>query len=143
MPMRCKLRIHHLLCIPLFAGYGYSDGFCENMEKMISMLETQADEPLEAVCAPDVICAGCPNLTAENTCQTSGMQAEKKDAALAEALGIRPGESYTYRGLKELAAQKLTEEIFTGSCKNCQWYAKGLCSYKKWKKCIDKSTKMC
>ena len=119
--MRCKLRIHHLLCIPLFAGYGYSDGFCENMEKMISMLETQADEPLEAVCAPDVICAGCPNLTAENTCQTSGMQVEKKDAALAEALGIRPGESYTYRGLKELAAQKLTEEIFTGSCKNCQW----------------------
>ena len=113
--MRCKLRIHHLLCIPLFAGYGYSDGFCENMEKMISMLETQADEPLEAVCAPDVICAGCPNLTAENTCQTSGMQVEKKDAALAEALGIRPGESYTYRGLKELAAQFLTVVILTCS----------------------------
>lgn len=100
------------------------------------MLEAHQDESLEAVCAPDVICAGCPNLTAENTCQTSGMQVEKKDAALAEALGIEPGKVYTYRGLKKLAAQKLTEEIFTGSCKNCQWYAKGLCSFEKWKKSI-------
>ncbi|EET61232.1 hypothetical protein BRYFOR_06877 [Marvinbryantia formatexigens DSM 14469] len=133
--MECslRLRIHHLLCIPLFVGYGYSDGFCRNMENMIGMLEAHQDEPLNAVCAPDIICAGCPNLTAENTCRTSGMQVEKKDAALAEALGIEQGQVYTYRRLKKLAAQKLTEEIFTGSCKNCQWYAKGLCSFEKWK----------
>lgn len=132
--MRYRLRIHHLLCIPLFVGYGYSDGFCENMEKMIGILEEQADEPLEAVCALDIICAGCPNLTGENTCRSGGARVEQKDHALAEALGIQPGQSYTYRELKTLASQRLTEEIFTNSCQNCEWYAKGLCSYEKWKK---------
>lgn len=130
--MKCKLRVHHLLCIPLFRGYGYSDGFCKNMESMIHTLERNIDEPLYAVCSPDIICAGCPNLTPQNTCRTSGVSVQKKDRALAEALGIIPGQKYTYRGLKAIAAKNLTEEIFVDSCKNCEWYAKGLCSFAKW-----------
>lgn len=131
--MKCKLRVHHLLCIPLFQGYGYSDSFCKNMEDMIGVLDEHADEPLQAVCSPDIICAGCPNLTAENTCAASGTSVEEKDRLLAEALGIMPGKEYTYRELRALAGKNLTEEIFTDSCKNCEWYAGGLCSFEKWK----------
>lgn len=127
-----KLRIHHLLCIPLFRGYGYSDGFCANMARVIRELEANAEEPLEAVCGADMICAGCPNLTSEHTCRTSGKNVEKKDRQLAEALGIEAGGTYTYRTLMKRAAQRLTEEIFTDSCENCQWFSNGLCSFTQW-----------
>lgn len=134
-----SLRIHHLLCIPLFVGHGYSGSFCENMAHMIRRLEENQDAPLTAVCGADMICAGCPNLTAEGACKSSGVQVEQKDAALAECFDIKPGCVYTYRTLRRMAAEKLTGEIFDGSCKNCEWYAQGLCSYEAWRKNITAS----
>ena len=31
-----RLRVHHLLCSALYAGKGYSEEFCENMDKAVA-----------------------------------------------------------------------------------------------------------
>lgn len=130
---KARLRIHHLLCVPLYSGHGYSGPFCENMESVIAWLHAHRDEQLTAVCEPDMICAGCPNLTPDHACKSSGSSVEQKDEKLADALGILPGESYTYRQLQNIAGDQLTKEIFVNSCKNCEWFAQGLCSFEKWR----------
>lgn len=131
-----RLRVHHLLCIPLYNGYGYGDAFCRNMEQVIERLETYADEPMAVVCSSDMICGNCPNLTAWNTCRTSGNHVDEKDKRLAKEFGIVPGTYYTYRQLKELVRRELTEQVFENSCRNCEWFAKGLCTYEKWRQSI-------
>ncbi len=127
-----KLRVHHLLCIPLYQGYGYSGPFCENMSAVIQWLEDHAEEELELVCGPDMICAGCPNLTPDQRCKSSKSNVDEKDRKLAEAFGLEPHQRYSYRRLQEVAQDKLTDQIFVDSCKRCRWYTQGLCSYEEW-----------
>ena len=131
--MQRKLRVHHLLCIPLFRGEGYSDVFSRNMAEKIQWLEYHSGEKLKLVCGPDMICEKCPNLTPEGTCRCSGNQVAEKDEDLCAKLGLDTGTEYTYRELRELFRRKLTEEIFENSCGKCEWYAKGLCSFHAWK----------
>ena len=45
-----RLRVHHLLCIPLFRGAGYSDGFSKNMAEKIAWLKAHPEEEVELVC---------------------------------------------------------------------------------------------
>lgn len=134
-----SLRIHHLLCIPLFVGEGYSDAFSKNMTRIIQLLKREADAPLRAVCGPDMICAGCPNLKKDGSCGNStNNQVVQKDTHLAELFGIRSGESYTFQRLLKMAQENLTEEEFEASCGNCEWYRQGLCSYEKWALALEK-----
>lgn len=135
LPAR-RIRVHHLLCIPLFKGYGYSDSFCRNMAERIQELREDADAPLTAVCKADMICENCPNLTPEHTCRSSKESVIRKDRELALALGILENSRYTWRKLTGLAAGKLTKEMFEHSCRNCDWYAAGLCSYEGWLRSI-------
>lgn len=142
-----SLRIHHLLCIPLFEGEGYSDGFIRNMAGIIRMLEANADQLLVAVDGPDIICKGCPNLEEDGICADSRLPqnismhggdkiprcgVDKKDAELAKHMGLVPGCRYTFREMMDTAREKVTKEIFEESCGNCRWYRRGLCSYEKW-----------
>ncbi len=55
-----KIRPHHLNCMPWFIGKGYSDDFCENMQKIKARIEN--GEPYTLVYEADDICALCPNL---------------------------------------------------------------------------------
>lgn len=126
------IRIHHLLCIPLFAGEGYSSAFCENMSRVIRELNARPAQKLKAVCRADMICSGCPNLTKESDCKDDDSKVDEKDRRLAEKLGIHPESQYTYQELLEIAKTNLTKEIFLESCGNCRWFLQGLCSYEEW-----------
>lgn len=142
-----ELRIHHLLCIPLFVGEGYSGAFCENMSRVIQRLNEKPDQRLTAVCRADMICSGCPNLTEKYHCRENNSRVEEKDRRLAKEMGIYPGRQYAYWELLQIAQANLTEEIFTASCQNCRWFLRGLCSYRQWRKnlqiVLDKVQKMC
>ena len=48
-----ELRFHHLLCLPLFQGKGYSDGFSVNMQSVKDRLESE-DTAVRFVCRGDV-----------------------------------------------------------------------------------------
>lgn len=56
-----ELRAHHLLCIPMYQGYGYSEEFCAHMEKMIERIKT-TEEPIRPLASPDEVCTHCPHL---------------------------------------------------------------------------------
>ena len=65
-----ELRFHHLLCLPLFQGKGYSDGFSVNMQSVKDRLESE-DTAVRFVCSGDMICQHCPNRT-EDGCLLDG-----------------------------------------------------------------------
>lgn len=122
-----RLRVHHLLCTALYAGKGYSEAFCENMQKTVQWLWEECRE-VELTAGPDHICSACPNLC-ENGCKLDDNRVVSKDEKLAQALGLETGRVYAVPVLLGTVEKNLTAEIFETSCHNCDWYAQGLCRY--------------
>ena len=59
--MKLKLRGHHLLCLKGFQGYGYDEGFVENMTHINA--ERKLPQTTVSLCeSADDICSACPNL---------------------------------------------------------------------------------
>ena len=129
-----RLRVHHLLCIPLFRGAGYSGAFCENMTARIQELREDAFQEVQLVCEPDIICEKCPNKNPDNTCGSDGNHVARKDRALLPILELTEGRTYQVSYLFQKARERMTEEEFDSSCKNCEWYRQGYCSFKEYQK---------
>ncbi|MCI7813168.1 MAG: DUF1284 domain-containing protein [Lachnospiraceae bacterium] len=131
--MKQKLRVHHLLCIPLYQGSGYSTPFCDNMEQMIGEL-SDPKKKVGLVCEPDMICQGCPNLTSQNTCRDENNHVAFKDRKLLRDLNLEEteGEEKSFSEWITLVKKNMTKEIFEASCRNCRWFQEGLCSYEAW-----------
>ena len=55
---KIKIRYHHLMCIPRYKGNGYSEKFCENLERVKHNLKNN-NYVLVDDC--DDICSCCPN----------------------------------------------------------------------------------
>lgn len=131
-----RLRVHHLLCSALYAGKGYSEGFCENMQEVVGWLWekplAKSAKEVELVITPDNICQECPNLTAEG-CSLEDNYVVSKDVALAQELGLETNRIYPVLEVLHIVAEHLTAEIFETSCHNCEWYRQGLCHYEKLK----------
>lgn len=130
-----RLRVHHLFCSALYVGKGYSEAFCQNMQKAVQWLWNPAageneERKAELVLEPDSICAVCPNQKGRG-CILDDNHVVSKDAKLAQALGLAIDHTYSVSDLLGQVAQKLTKEIFETSCNQCEWYRMGLCSYEK------------
>ena len=87
-----RLRVHHLLCSALYAGKGYSEEFCENMQKVVRRLWGEPgrkgiEEELKLIAEPDEICTACPNLS-DNGCELDDNRVVSKDEALLFVLLI-------------------------------------------------------
>lgn len=155
MGLGMKLRVHHLLCSALYRGKGYSEAFCENMERTVNWLWRNGpeqpqpqkgasssvacaeDERIVELCiCPDAICQACPNL-ADGACTLDDNRVVPKDARLAEALHLQTGRTYLVQELLLHVKENLTEEIFEASCRKCEWYQQKLCSYKELAKRYD------
>ena len=84
------LRFHHLLCLPLFEGKGYSDSFSANMAMIKGRVES-TEEEITFICDFDSVCENCPNKS-EKGCLLNGNGGEKiedKDINIAKLLGVR------------------------------------------------------
>ena len=130
-----RLRVHHLLCSALYAGRGYSEAFCENMQHVVEWLWNSSyaqkkERKVMLVSGPDQVCSACPNLTADG-CSLEDDQVVGKDIRLAQALQLETQKVYAVSGLLAQVSQNLTEDIFETSCKKCDWYEMGLCDYEK------------
>ena len=133
MPEKEKyLRVHHLLCIPLFRGAGYSDGFSRNMTDKIAWLKSHPNENVQLVCEPDMICGRCPNCNPDQTCGSDGNHEAIKDRMLLPVLDLKEGELYQISRLFQRAEEKLNKESFDASCKNCDWYRQGYCDFEEY-----------
>lgn len=153
-----ELRAHHLLCLPMYQGHGYSEGFCGHMTKMLERIRT-TDGPIRVLASPDEICAGCPHLCTDRNHVGPGSaghdgysgpedmtkaklikycddeeRISRKDRALLTAFHLEEGEGYDRLALKETVCTRMSEAVFLASCGKCQWLQEGLCSYSLWKK---------
>lgn len=121
-----NLRVHHILCTPLFVGKGYSDSFVNNMKGIVDKL--QNNEIVELQVTPDVICSSCPNHQ-DGVCTLDKNKVETKDMKLLDAMKLSTTITYEARKLFKEVSEKMTKEIFENSCSKCEWYKQGLCSY--------------
>lgn len=148
-----ELRAHHLLCIPMYQGHGYSEEFCVHMAEVIKKIRT-TDEPIRPLVSPDVVCECCPNLQkghAEGACLPNNADGQtevylpdcaceheartsQKDRDLLECFGLNRGQTYNRDELKKIVLAHMTEETFLASCGKCEWREQGLCSFKLWQK---------
>ena len=80
-----QLRVHHILCAPLFIGKGYSREFVKNMTQIVSEIEKNATIRLQT--APDVICSACPNLK-DGQCSLDCNHVVSKDEELLGRLEL-------------------------------------------------------
>lgn len=116
------LRPHHGLCLGFFEGYGYSDGFSQNMAAVLSGL--RADTAIELSEGLDCICGNCPN-------RDSGCpNAAKYDRRVLEACGLTAGQKMTWAEFAGKLMECVTdpgklEEI----CGDCRWIP--ICKSKK------------
>lgn len=132
------LRGHHLLCTGLFVGAGYSDGFSENMSRIIGQL--QENPSIQLVCRRDTICTACPkSVVQEGTqdfCDQNSIRS--MDRIILEALHIEENRCDTYDNIMKLVRERMTGEIFQKCCGSCSWYKKGFCSYETYRERIMK-----
>lgn len=157
-----ELRAHHLLCMPMYSGHGYSEDFCEHMSEVIAYLHTGKPD-LRILPSPDEVCSHCPNLqpvsekqqdlegekidwtlirsedtrVAGRSCKHES-RTSSKDSMLLNAFGLTGGKVYTIKELVDTVQKNMTEEVFEKSCGNCSWRKQGLCNYRMWQEHFPK-----
>lgn len=121
--MTVKLRGHHLICLQFYRGQGYSPQFVENLDHVQS---SALDTPALVVSAPDDVCAACPGLGADGTCNhpdTGEAEALRIDALALQLLDVAIGEWVSLNDARSrLAADPAACERWRAeSCAGCAW----------------------
>ncbi len=128
------LRVHHLLCLGLYSGHGYSKEFTAQLNTVIQALQTADKIQLTTNC--DTVCSACPNrLLGSNgahICSEDNNHVHIKDTKLLTALNIKEGKPYARQELHQQLLAACTEEVFNSSCSNCDWFKQGYCTFSKW-----------
>lgn len=113
------LRPHHALCTAFFEGKGYSDGFVQNMTRVIERLERD-DPTLTVTSAPDIICSHCPNLRGSE-CVTE-KKVQRYDNAVLDICGLQCGQSIQWSSLKRLTRDRIIKpHKLDEICGDCNW----------------------
>jgi len=129
MSSSIKIRAHHLLCVQGYQGYGYSDKFQANLERIIKLICTVPNLEIEIIAEKDMICSYCPH-TGEIDCQLDEDSAQKiqsMDLKVLEKLNIKEGIRDKAQNLVMLTNTKfITYYDIQEICGNCRWEEKCL-----------------
>lgn len=123
--MKLILRGHHLLCLKGFQGYGYDDGFVENMAEINSKRKLDETKVILTDSADD-ICKVCPNLK-DNLCKDMlhNENIVRMDREVLKKLDMK--EEHNSKELFEkIDVIFNTEESVSKICFNCLWHDKCL-----------------
>lgn len=117
------IRPHHLFCTRYFEGKGYSEGFTENMGRVLRELES---DDFMLVKGRDDICKSCPNLESNGLCKTQD-KAERYDKTVLINLGLKYNTEYNIKDIREIQALKypVKNKATKGLdkiCGDCQWF---------------------
>ena len=124
MSIHIKIRAHHLLCMQGFQGYGYSQDFAANMQKVIETINSSQNPVVEIVAECDVICSHCPH-NMEEVCW-KGLGSAKRirdmDLRVLEKLGLREGTKVKGKDIFDLVNTRLGNvSDVNGICGKCEW----------------------
>ncbi len=120
-----EIRGHHLFCMALFTGHGYSERFVENMDAVIRKLK--GGEGFRLASRHDAVCAACPNLLPDGGCSHGTEDVMARDEAAFQVLGLNPGGDAAWRDVRA-RLQKVSPAGFNKVCGGCRWAKEGLCS---------------
>lgn len=123
-----QIRGHHLFCMTLFSGHGYSESFARNMEATIASLARDPEQQLRLLTGQDEICAACPNLRKDGGCEYGTLDVQHRDRAVFDVLGISADCECSWKQLVE-KLRRVSEPEFLSVCANCRWLESGICSY--------------
>ena len=113
-----QLRPHHLLCIQLFEGKGYSPDFTENMYSVIERLKSNPDIMLTKAC--DTLCSKCP-YNCGKACETEDKILLFDNNVLAEC-NYRNGQIIEWEKAKNTAFTNILKKgIIENVCVDCSW----------------------
>ncbi|MFC1659010.1 DUF1284 domain-containing protein [Pseudomonadota bacterium] len=126
-----KVRIHHLLCMQGFQGYGYNEEFVKNMSEVVDFVKDNSNESIEIVARCDSICSLCPHQKKfqknEDICLKDSKEEyiEKilKEKKLAKFLNLELNKQYKIKPLFEIVNSKICSKKIADKyyCKDCQW----------------------
>ena len=120
------IRPHHLFCMSLFTGHGYSQAFADNMAAIIEDLKK--GDPFCLTSGQDDICRACPHRQEDGGCAQGTADVQRRDTAALEALGLQAG-SECCRWSIAAGLGKIDEAAFQRVCGGCRWAKEGLCSW--------------
>ena len=123
--MKLVLRGHHLLCLKGFQGYGYDEGFVENMTEVNAMRKLDGTA-VSLTNEADDLCSHCPNLK-DDMCRDPAHNEciKRMDDEVLKI--IDPSKEYDSVKLFEKIGEIFnTEESVAEICFNCMWHEKCL-----------------
>ena len=113
-----QLRPHHLLCIQLFEGKGYSPEFTDNMYSVIDRLDSNPNIMLTKTC--DTLCSKCP-YSKGSICETEEKILLFDNNVLAEC-DFTDGQIIEWEKAKNTAYKKILKKgIIEKVCVDCSW----------------------
>ncbi|MFA5625685.1 MAG: DUF1284 domain-containing protein [Bradymonadales bacterium] len=125
-----NLRAHHIFCLQLYEGKGYSEAFCKNMNRIRHEL---CEFPKSEICLrieADDICAHCPNLVNKH-CNFGQANTTERDKIALRILGLEEGARVSYALIQARLRSAMTAEAFAQLCSRCYWYEQRVCSWEK------------
>ena len=124
MSIPIKIRAHHLLCMQGFQGYGYSQDFAANMQKVIETINSSPNSEIVIVAECDVICSHCPHIM-DGICRKGSGSAKRirdMDLKVLEKLGLREGTKVKGKDILDLVNTRLGNvSDVNGICGKCEW----------------------
>lgn len=114
-----KIRPHHLLCLQFYVGRGYNENFVNNLNDIISNLNSNNYEII-LVDGNDDICKCCPNLI-NNVCKDINKVKEYDKNILN--LSHLDYKQYKYDKVKDIIKRNIIDANINLNiiCKNCCW----------------------
>lgn len=124
------LRPHHLLCLQLYEGKGYSDAFCTKMDKVVRELLQRPQSLVRLVVGGDELCETCPHYQGAQ-CTLGQDNVVERDLEVLRAFSLQPEQSIAYAQIIARMRANLSQETFLQICAHCQWLGAGVCSWQK------------
>jgi hypothetical protein len=121
--LSAQLRGHHLICLQFYRGQGYSQTFVDNLDRVH---ESTVESTALIVSGPDDVCAACPGLGSDGTCQhpdTGEAEALRIDALALQLLDAAIGETLSLSEARgRLAADpEACDRWRAEACAGCTW----------------------
>ncbi len=110
------------MCMKHFEGRGYSKLFVQNMENIISNIQSNPSIKLKLVSSCDDICAYCPN-NIKGTCQDENHDKiiQQSDKKIIDELGIDKYKIHTATKIFQSFDNKINEIKPLDVCEDCIW----------------------
>ncbi len=124
-----RIRGHHLLCLPGYQGFGYTEEHVAHMWQVREQLWTHLDTVVEVLDSPDTMCQVCPHLRDGGCVIEPGDEVwvSRRDRRALSLLGLKAGQRLTWGEVLGRIRERVDEAKLARACGKCRWFPQGYC----------------